>query len=261
MIRLQKDSIVTFEFASLCADEGLSHAIFGRHGGVSPAPWQSLNLSTSTGDSAENVSENHRRVYTVLGYTPSDAVISRQVHGNRVAAVGRAERGMRVPNCDALMTNEPAVVLLQRHADCPPIFLFDPQRRAVGVAHAGWRGTLANIAGAMVRAFGEAYGSRPSDLVAAIGPGIGACCYHVGADVQREFASAYDHAHLWLHGNGDGKVYLDLVAANRALLHEAGVQEVESADLCTACNVAEFYSARAENRRNGCFGAAIVLRG
>ena len=157
------------------------------------------------------------------------------------------------------MTNEPDVVLLQRHADCPPIFLFDPKRRAVGVAHAGWRGTLANIAGAMVRAFGDAYGSRPSDLIAAIGPGIGACCYHVGEDVQHAFASAHADAAEWLHANGDGKVYLDLAAANRALLQAAGVCMVESAGICTACNVADFYSARAEDRRNGCFGAAIAL--
>src|SRR5438270_1868860 len=179
MIRLQTDSIVRYEFASLCRYGGLRHAVFGRHGGVSPAPWQSLNLSTSTGDSAENVCENYRRVYALLGYTTTDAVISRQVHGNRVAAAGRAERGLRLPDCDALITNEPDVVLLQRHADCPPIFLFDPKRRALGVAHAGWRGTLANIAAAMVRGLAEAYGSRPSDLIATIGPGIGACCYHV----------------------------------------------------------------------------------
>ncbi len=259
MLRTSHGNIATYAFASL-HDPRLVHAIFARHGGVSPAPWHSLNLSTSTGDSQDNVNENYRRVYSTLGYTPRDAIISRQVHGNTVATVGRAQGGTRLPDCDALITNEPGVVLLQRHADCPPIFLFDPKRRAIGVAHAGWRGTLANIAGEMAHAVGDAYGSQPPDLIAAIGPGIGACCYHVGEDVQRAFATQHEHAREWLHANGDGKVYLDLVAANRAMLRAAGVRAIESADVCTACHVHDFYSARAEQRMNGCFGAAIALR-
>ena len=259
LIRQQHGPITTHHFASL-NDARIAHAIFARHGGVSPAPWHSLNLSTATGDSLDHIAENYRRVYGALGYTPADAVTSRQVHGATVAVVDGAQRGQRLGDCDALITNTPDVVLLQRHADCPPIFLYDPQRRAIGVAHAGWRGTLANIAGETVRAMSEAFGSQPSDVIAAIGPAIGACCYHVGVEVQQAFTKHYALGQTWLHANGDGNVYLDLWEANRAQLQAAGVHAIEVAGICTACHISEFYSARAERRMNGCFGAAIALR-
>ena len=261
MHRQPHGAVLSFQFASLLSQRGVSHGIFARHGGVSPAPWASLNLSTSTGDSQANVAENHRRLYAALGFARGDAVTSRQVHGNTVRAVGRAERGNHLPDCDALISNTPGVVLLQRHADCPPVFVLDPQRRAVGVAHSGWRGTLSNVAGAMVRAMQDAYGSAPEALVAGIGPAIGACCYHVGNEVSQSFVERYAHGQHWISPRADGRVYLNLAQAIRAQLLEAGVRQIESADLCTACNVHDFYSARAEHRLNGCFGAAIALDG
>lgn len=260
MIRQQHGPLVRHEFESLRAFDGLIHAVFARHGGVSPAPWHSLNLSTSTGDSLDNINENYRRVCAAIGFTRDEAITSRQVHGNTIAVVGRAQRGQRIADCDGLVTDVPDLLLLQRHADCPPILLYDPRRRAIGIAHAGWRGTLANIAGELVRALSEAYGSRPADMLAAIGPAIGACCYHVGEEVQRAFVERCAQGREWLHRNGDHQVHLDLWAANRAQLLAASVREIEVAGICTACHVDEFYSARAENRLNGCFGAVIALR-
>ena len=261
MIRQHHGAIVSHRFESLCGQNGLVHGVYARHGGVSPAPWQSLNLSASTGDSSENVAKNHLRLYASLGYAPQSAVTSQQVHGNTVAIVTRDQRGARIPACDGLVTNQPDVVLLQRHADCPPIFLYDPKRRVVGVAHSGWRGTLTNIAGEMVHTVCQAFGSKPADLLAAIGPAIGACCYHVGNEVRRAFAEKYAQGHAWLSDGDSGKVYLNLSQAIEAQLRHAGVHQIETANICTACNVSEFYSARAENRLNGCFGAVIALQG
>jgi YfiH family protein len=259
LIRTQHGAILTYEFESLRARRGVSHAVFARHGGVSPAPWQSLNLSRSTGDSAENIEENFRRVCGAFGLTPAQAVTSVQVHGRQVATVGANEHGKRLPSCDGLVTNTPGTLVVQRHADCPPIMLYDPVQHAAGVAHAGWRGTLAGIAPRMVSAMREAYGSEPGDLIAAIGPAIGACCYAVGTEVREAFATQHSDGERWIRDGADGRSYLDLWEANRAMLLAAGVKEVEVAGICTACHVHDFYSARRENRRNGCFAAAIVL--
>ncbi|MBI1800132.1 MAG: peptidoglycan editing factor PgeF [Chloroflexi bacterium] len=259
MIRHEHGRVVAYAFQTLSTEPTVAHAVFTRHGGVSPAPWQSLNLSTGTGDSAENVAENTRRVVETLGWSPADAVTSRQVHGAQVAVVGRDHRARRIADSDGLITDSPGVVLLQRYADCAPILLYDPERPAVGVAHAGWRGTLAGIAGVMVKRMGEAFGSKPGSLVACIGPAIGQCCYHVGAEVQQLFSERHALGANCLHPRG-GRVYLDLWEANRSQLHEAGVRQVEVAGLCTSCNTGDFYSARAENRLNGCFGAVIALR-
>jgi len=279
LIRQAYGPLAAYEFESLRPHRRLAHGVFTRNGGVSPSPWHSLNLSTATGDSRDHIAENYRRVYGALGHSPATAVISHQVHGSSVAVVTGEQRGQRLNSCDGLVTDEPGIVLLQRHADCVPILVYDPKRPAVGVAHAGWRGTLAGMAGELVRAMCEAFGSRPGDLIAAIGPSIGACCYDVGAEVQRGFVERHADAGTWLTAGGrtpvsrtavrssgivalagdDSNVRLDLWEANRAMLAAAGVREIEVAGICTACNVSEFYSARAENRRNGCFGAVIAL--
>lgn len=259
LIRQSHGHLAAYHFDSLGAHRGLRHAVFTRHGGVSPAPWASLNLSASTGDTTANVAENQRRLVGALGFRPRETVTSRQVHGSTVRVVGHAERGARLPDCDALVTDAPGVVLVQRHADCPAVFVFDPKRRAIGLGHSGWRGTLANIAGEMVRAMHDAYGSEAGDLVAGIGPAIGACCYHVGNEVSQSFVERYAHGRAWVEARGDGQVYLNLARAIEAQLRESGVHAVEQSGLCTACRVDEFYSARAEHRLNGCFGSAIAL--
>jgi polyphenol oxidase len=259
LIRQDYGPLTAYEFESLRPHRRLAHGIFTRHGGVSPSPWHSLNLSTATGDSRDHIDENYRRVYGALGHSPDTAISSHQVHGSSVAVVTGEQRGQRLDACDGLVTDEPGIVLLQRHADCVPILLYDPKRPAIGVAHAGWRGTLAGVPGELVRAMCEAFGSRPADLIAAVGPSIGPCCYDIGAEVQRGFIARHADAGQWLAAGDDGRVRLDLWEANRAMLAAAGVREIEVAGICTACNVDEFYSARAENRRNGCFGAVIAL--
>jgi YfiH family protein len=150
------------------------------------------------------------------------------------------------------------VALMLRFADCTPIWLYDCRRGAVGLAHAGWRGTAAGVAGATVRAMEAAFGCRPADLVAGIGPSIGPCCYEVGADVAYAFGV---QGAPFLHPQAPNKWHLDMWAANQDQLADAGVRRIEVAEMCTACNVVEWFSHRAESGQTGRMGALIALRG
>jgi len=127
--------------------------------------------------------DNQRRACRALGLEPTHLVNVRQVHSSRVQRVTAADCGRLVGELDALITDEPGVPMILRFADCTPIILYDPVRRALGVAHAGWRGTLSRIAQRTAQAMVQAFGSRPADLLAGVGPSIGACCYEVGPEV------------------------------------------------------------------------------
>ncbi|MGB4978524.1 MAG: polyphenol oxidase family protein, partial [Anaerolineae bacterium] len=144
--------IPVFQFSSLAGHAGLVYAISTRRGGVSPAPWDSLNLSHTRGDDTARVNENHRRLCAALN-VPADALTNAyQVHGAQVGLIGPAQRGQRQMDTDALITATPDTPLLLRFADCTPILLYDPVHHALGLAHAGWRGTVAGIAAVTVQA-------------------------------------------------------------------------------------------------------------
>jgi YfiH family protein len=148
-----------------------------------------------------------------------------------------------------------------RFADCTPVWLYDPVQRAIGLAHAGWRGTVVGAARATVAAMQSAYGCRPADLLAGIGPAIGPCCYEVGEDVAQAIDGAFSEAAgRLLSPQTNGKWHLDLWAANRHTLMQAGVQQIEVAGICTACHTDEWFSHRAERGRTGRIGALIGLK-
>jgi len=251
----------------LDAQPGVVHAVFTRHGGVSRAPFSSLNTSRAVGDSPAHVAENRRRTAAALGFSPDKCQSADQVHGSRVVAVtdvtGKAPEAAcsRVPEADALITDRPGVLLCLRLADCVPVLLYDPVRRAVGIAHAGWRGTVAGIAAATVQAMADTFGTRPADLVAGIGPSIGPCCYAVSRDLAEAPGPGYRWPASALQVR-DGVHFVDLWQANRLQLMEAGVPEesVKGCGVCTSCNTGDFYSHRAEHGRTGRFTAAIGLR-
>jgi len=185
-----------------------------------------------------------------------------QVHSAEVV-VAEAPRGERenLGRADALVTKQPEVTLFLRFADCVPVLLFDPRRRVVGLAHAGWRGTLLKTPAAAVRVMVEQYGSRPQDIVAGIGPSIGPCHYAVGPEVVEQTRAAFSHSADDLLAPAEGGHYhLDLWAANARALREIGVEQIEVSGLCTACHPDEFFSHRAEQGQTGRFGALIGLR-
>jgi hypothetical protein len=249
-----------YQFESFDGSD-MAHGVLTRRGGVSQGPYTSLNLSVSTGDAPANVSENRLRAFRALERDPDSGADLWLVHSADVVVVEAPRAPHEHPRrADALVTGRPGVTLFLRFADCVPILLFDPRRRAAGIVHAGWKGTLAKIAAATVRTMAAQYGSRPADIVAGIGPSIGPCHYEVGPDVAAGTRAAFGPAADELLWPVNGRYRLDLWAANARALRQAGVERIEQSALCTACRTADFFSHRAEQGRTGRFGALIGLR-
>jgi len=242
--RLLRGGLRLAEFEQLAGESGLRHAVSTRLGGVSPAPFDTLNLGLSAGDEPRNVEENRRRLADALGACPSELRSCHQVHGARMVRVeDQSADELRREHADVLLTNRRDRWLSLRFADCVPILAYDRRVRALALAHAGWRGTLAGAAGAAVRGLTDAFGSRPQDLLAAIGPSIGPCCYEVGDETAEQFLGRP-------RGVGrrpGGKTVLDLWALNADALSDAGVpvEQIEVARVCTRCHADEFFSHRA----------------
>lgn len=282
------DGLTYFGFESFPATNGLRHAVFSRLGGVSEGPFASLNLSVSVPDDRERVYANRRKVYGRYGRDTDTVVHAHLVHGADVARVTRANDGAWAEHMDAIITDQPGCVLTMNFADCAPILLYDPARRAIGLGHAGWRGAMVDLPGAMVRAMAAHFGSRPAGLLAAVGPCIGLCCYEVGDDVVAAARAAFDDYESLFskldgkddrlhsvrgattdHGTGDQAAvrgpssvvrrHFDLPAANRRALERAGVRSVELSGLCTACRTDLFFSHRAEKGRTGRFGVVLTI--
>ena len=261
MIFHERQGLRVFEFEGFSNLPVLVHAVFTRRGGVSPAPWESLNVGGGMGDAVDRVVENRKRAFRAVG-RPVDSIADVwQVHSSEVLVM-RAPRaaGERPPHADGMVTDNPELTLFMRFADCVPVLLFDPRRHAVGIVHAGWKGSLARIAARAVERMQEAFGTQPANILAAIGPSIGPDHYPVGAEVVEEARRAFprDEAALLLqHG---GQTRLDLWRVNALALHEAGVERIEVAGVCTACNMGDWFSHRGEPGRTGRFGALIALR-
>lgn len=246
-------------FEGLAPDKGITHAIFTRHGGISAVPYASLNVSSSIGDDAGAVSVNRDRVMAALGRPRTSLVMAGLVHGTVVARVDAATvgepldgGGRYVAAVDALVTDDPGVTLALTAADCAQVFLVDARRRAVGLAHAGWRGTAAGVLTATVEAMQTHFGSDPAELRAAVGPCLGPCCARF-SDPHRELPA-------WCTPFINGH-YVDLWAMNRRQLLAAGLQDerIAVAAVCTVCRRDLFFSHRGDHGRTGRFAAAIGL--
>jgi len=250
-----------FCFETIPANGRVRHAVFTRRGGTSQPPFNTLNLSVSVPDVADNVFANRARAYGSHQRRNETLVHAYLVHGNDVVVVGNAQHGQYVGPCDGLITDEPGCGLTMNYADCAPIFLYDPQHRAIGLGHAGWKGAINDLPGALVRAMGQAYGSRPTDLIAAIGPAIGPCCYEVDrpviSAVVENFTSP-DELLRSVPGKEDRRLF-DLPQANAFRLSVAGVRRIEQSGLCTGCRTDLFFSHRAEKGRTGRFGVVLIL--
>jgi YfiH family protein len=206
---------------------GADAAVTARSGGVSSGPYATLNLSLSVGDDPGCVRENRHRLAAGFGASLEDFVFARQVHGAGVRVVGQADRGSgafglddAIASADALVTGTPGVVLAILTADCVPIVLHDPVAAVLGCVHAGWRGTVAGVTAAALAAM-QALGSRPSDVIAGIGPAVAAVRYQVGPEVRQAFGPAA--ASFIRPDTRPDRWLLDLWAANRHALVEAGV--------------------------------------
>ena len=246
-----------------------AHGISTRHGGRSKGYFSSLNLGLHVEDKAEDVIENRRIFCQALGLNPENTATCQQVHGSNIARISKEDIGAgfrdfsrAIADTDALITNEPGVPLMLFFADCTPILIADPVHKAVGLAHGGWKGTLGAIALKTVEAMNKEFGSRPEDMVAAIGPSIGLCCYQVGREVADKFREAFpDFADRILHVQGED-IHLDLQGTNTLLLEKAGLkpENIENAGVCTCCNSSQFFSYRADNGKTGRIAAVISVK-
>jgi len=257
MRRDDLSGIVAYRFPRLDGT-AVTHAALTRLGGVSEGRFATLNLGHTVGDQLPSVEENHRRVFAAFGLRRQQVVSPYQVHSAEVRLVGRAHAGTVQPSTDGLLTETPGVALLFRFADCVPIFMFDPVRRAVGLVHAGWRGAANGVVSVAVHAFVRHFGSDPADLWAGIGPAIGPCCYEVGPEVVALVSRACPAPTRFVH-HRNGAVCLDLPGVVRAQLEAEGLVHLDQSGLCTACDTELWFSHRAEEGRTGRFGALVML--
>jgi len=258
-------AIVTEKYGALeyLRAEGICvpHGFTTRLGGVSSGTQSCLNLNYGRGDTMDNVEKNLRILAKALRFDPKKYVMTRQRHTDSVRVVTDADCAgfchRDYPICDALITNTPGVALLVFTADCTPILFYDPVTGAVGAAHAGWRGTAADIAGKTVRTMEAAFGCRPENIHAAIGPNIGPCCFETDWDVpQAMLALLGPQANRWILKRGE-KFLVDLKSINARLLQQAGVQKIEISTACTMCQHERFWSHRYTRGDRGSQGAVI----
>ncbi|MEA3350864.1 MAG: peptidoglycan editing factor PgeF [Chloroflexota bacterium] len=257
----QVDSLRYYTF-DIFDQIALTHAVFTRHGGYSPEPWDSLNMGSVVGDDIQRVNANRERAFRSVGRDPASMYDVWQMHTAKVVCTD-APRPAHIPHikADAILTDSPDVTLFMRFADCVPILLHDPIRRVVGLVHAGWQGTVWNVVAAALETMTQRYSSQPAHIRAGIGPSIGLHHYEVGDEVVAQVRQLFDNDDVAddLLPKQNGVVKFDLWNANRLLLADAGVSDIQIAGLCTACHLDDWYSHRAENGKTGRFGALIGL--
>jgi hypothetical protein len=302
------DALQVLEAPALARFKWLVHGFSTRPGGASELITtrggqdtceKVLNLGFTDWDTSELVRDNREKFFRAIGASKMRVVALRQIHsdivhvidsGNELAGDTNSPETRPsdpAPQGDALITREPGVLLIVQTADCVPILLADPKRRAIAAIHSGWRGTVRRIAAKALGRMQMEFGTRPDDIVAALGPGIGQPCYEVGTEVAAEFQAQFPNAREWFEGPFDQladsdndpnwlpwltmkppghappppRVHLDLIAGNRAILEEAGIpaRNISSSGLCTACRSDLFFSFRKE-RTTGRMMAAIGIR-
>jgi YfiH family protein len=281
------DDLQILQSRSLARLSWLVHGFSTRPGGESSLKGDRvLNLGFTDWDARENVIRNRSKLIEAARARRMKLIGLRQIHSDVIHVI-EAVPGGEVLRGDAAITHVPGLLLSVQTADCVPILLADPERRVVAAVHAGWRGTLQRITAKTVGRMQMIFGTRPADVIAALGPGIGRCCYEVGPEVVKEYASQFSLAREWFDepfdriATGDDpsplpwlsmappghelpgpSIHLDLLAANRAILLEAGVlpQHVSLSELCTACHTDLLFSYRREGGHTGRMMAVIGIR-
>lgn len=264
-----KDELTYVTFPIWENDERLSHGFSTRHGGVSTGTLASLNLGFNRGDETAHVMENYKRMCHGLNVPVDSLVLSKQVHELHIAKVGSKEKGNGImmdnkwESMDGLYTNEKGVTLVTHYADCVPLFFYAPEYGMIGMAHAGWRGTVGEIGKKMVRLWVEEENIPKEKIQVVIGPSIGACCFEVNEDVQSEFAKRFGEEAPFIAWDEEKKKYhIDLWMCNKESLIKAGVLEenIRISGLCTCCLHELFFSHRYTKGQRGTMGAFMCLR-
>lgn len=247
----------------LFENESIFQGIFTRHGGVSPAPWSSLNTSGLSGDLRENIVENRRRIFSEFQLPVESIFDVWQVHSAEIIATDRT-RPLDEPHmkADAIITNRQDVTLFMRFGDCVPILFHDPIQKVIAIAHAGWPGTVAKIVQKTVIELNKRYQCDPRNILAGIGPSICVDHYEVKHDVIEQVQSAMGCDAGEVLMRREGRTYLDLWRMNQIQLLQAGLSgdHIAVSGECTAENLADWYSHRGEHGKTGRFGALLALK-
>lgn len=263
------NSVPYLTYNSLSEIDFINHAFSTRLGGVSTDEFTSMNLAFNRGDSPENVTENYKRFCKSAGFDYESLTASSQDHHTFVRAVTKENVGIGIykpkdiESVDALITNEPGVTLVTYYADCTPLFFVDTKQKAIGLAHAGWRGTVGRIGDNVIKKMQSLYGSDPSDIKAAIGPAISVCCYEVDKPCADNFLALDElDSTKFVFPKGNGKFMIDLLETNRQILVHAGVknENITVSDVCTNCNNELLWSHRATKGHRGTMSAFMCIK-
>lgn len=265
----EKNHVPYIQFKNLSATGIVKHGFSTRKGGVSTGIFSSMNLNFKRGDDPDAVLENYRKMAAALNMRVEDMVLSDQTHTTNVRVITEEDRGKGIlkpqdySDVDGMITNVPGIVLVTSYADCVPLYFVDPVRKAIGLSHSGWKGTVGHIGQKTVWKMHEVYGTEPKDIVAAIGPSICQSCYEVSDDVAEAFRANFtaDEAADILLDKGNGKYQLDLWKANWYVLTDAGIlpEHLSVTDLCTACHPDLLWSHRKTNGQRGGLSAFLSL--
>ena len=271
VVRIQeKDGVYWLTYPGLEAEKEFLHGFSTRLGGVSKEHLYSMNLSFARGDKEENVRENFQRIAHAVGFSEEKMVFTHQTHTTNVRKVTEEDWGKGFSkerdysDVDGLITNVPQTVLTTFYADCVPIYLVDPVKKAIGLCHSGWRGTVGKISQMTIARMQEEYDSDPKDILAAVGPSICQNCYEVSGDVIEQFQDSF-HEKYWkelFYQKENGKYQLNLWKANEIILEEAGItkEHISVTDICTCCNPQLLYSHRASKGQRGNLAAFLMIR-
>lgn len=263
------DTVPYLTYNSLSEINFINHAFSTRLGGVSEGEFTSMNMAFNRGDNPESVTENYKRICKSAGFDFDSLTASAQDHNTFVRAVTSENKGVGIykprdlHSVDALITNEKGVTLVTYYADCTPLFFVDTKQKAIGLAHAGWRGTVGRIGEKVVKKMTELYGTNPADIVAAIGPAISVCCYEVDKPCADNFYALSDlDSSRFVFPKENGKYMIDLLETNRQILVAAGVknENITVSDVCTNCNSELLWSHRATKGKRGTMSAFMCIK-
>jgi YfiH family protein len=247
----------------------VEHCFSTKVGGYSSEQYQSLNLALHVNDQPSKVVQNRQLLADLLVSELSSLVAGEQVHSTNIAVVDQQNLGQgafkketAVPATDALITDQSGVLLSSYYADCTPLFFLAPEIPAVGLAHAGWQGTVKKIAQKTALMMDETYGAKLENLLVGIGPHIGPCCYQVDQQVVGPLADGFDNWEEMVENDGENKWRLDLAKANRIQLEEIGVKSTNiiNSNLCTSCCSDLFYSYRRDKGQTGRMASLIKIK-
>ncbi len=258
LVTINGVSFYTFSPLNKFCDR-IVHGFSTRKGGTSSPPYDSLNLGLHVEDNEETVIANRKKIIGVLGFSIEDAIALNQVHGNKIVKIDKCSCGKELSSADGMITNQPNILLMTHYADCVPIYVYDPVSNSIGLAHAGWKGTVLKVAKNLVEELNNNYGVKPKNCIAVIGPSIGSCCYQVNEKVIGPLKKSIPR---WRECLVD-EDFLNLWWSNKLVLQESGIknQNIYISRLCTSCEVEDFYSHRRDKGTTGRMAAFLAIRG